>query len=243
MRYSVVAAGRRRAPVPGRLAQRESASFTPRRSLVRSQYRPPQVRGRSRRAGGLLRSSCSNGCSSSGWPVQALAKAWVIIAGRLEERAGLMDRPGSEPTKIPAKSAAAFGLRVLRAALRATRDCDLRRFKSAPGGRMARPGAGMKLAATKAIHPGQVTGIHTGEPPGGNRYFPQTRGEGNCYYLPECPKARRTGGPVPTCPTCNGRCRCPRCDGSGKVGGIVTNVCPLCRGSKVCPTCNGTGRR
>src|SRR5215469_4651050 len=26
--------------VPGRLAQRESASFTPRRSLVRSQYRP-----------------------------------------------------------------------------------------------------------------------------------------------------------------------------------------------------------
>jgi hypothetical protein len=32
----------------GRLAQRESASFTPRRSLVRSQYRPPmlgQVRG------------------------------------------------------------------------------------------------------------------------------------------------------------------------------------------------------
>jgi hypothetical protein len=27
--------------VPGRLAQRESASFTPRRSLVRSQYRPP----------------------------------------------------------------------------------------------------------------------------------------------------------------------------------------------------------
>ncbi len=34
---------------PGRLAQRESASFTPRRSLVRSQYRPPtkdkQLRG------------------------------------------------------------------------------------------------------------------------------------------------------------------------------------------------------
>jgi hypothetical protein len=28
--------------VPGRLAQRESASFTPRRSLVRSQYRPPR---------------------------------------------------------------------------------------------------------------------------------------------------------------------------------------------------------
>src|ERR671914_2954348 len=27
--------------VPGRLAQRESASFTPKRSLVRSQYRPP----------------------------------------------------------------------------------------------------------------------------------------------------------------------------------------------------------
>jgi hypothetical protein len=29
---------------PGRLAQRESASFTPRRSLVRSQYRPPGQR-------------------------------------------------------------------------------------------------------------------------------------------------------------------------------------------------------
>jgi hypothetical protein len=28
---------------PGRLAQRESASFTPRRSLVRSQYRPPGI--------------------------------------------------------------------------------------------------------------------------------------------------------------------------------------------------------
>src|SRR5262245_10564345 len=42
MRYSVMALRsrsltRRR----GRLAQRESASFTPRRSLVRSQYRPP----------------------------------------------------------------------------------------------------------------------------------------------------------------------------------------------------------
>src|SRR5487761_571169 len=35
-------------PRSGRLAQRESASFTPRRSLVRSQYRPPalaQIRG------------------------------------------------------------------------------------------------------------------------------------------------------------------------------------------------------
>src|SRR5437016_14537357 len=32
-------------PCDGRLAQRESASFTPRRSLFRSQYRPPQVTG------------------------------------------------------------------------------------------------------------------------------------------------------------------------------------------------------
>src|SRR5690606_5888507 len=32
-----------RVPAPGRLAQRESASFTPKRSLVRSQYRPPRV--------------------------------------------------------------------------------------------------------------------------------------------------------------------------------------------------------
>jgi hypothetical protein len=34
------------APGGGRLAQRESASFTPRRSLVRSQYRPPTSDGR-----------------------------------------------------------------------------------------------------------------------------------------------------------------------------------------------------
>jgi hypothetical protein len=45
-RWDEVAAGlspRRAAPTTsgGRLAQRESASFTPRRSLVRSQYRPP----------------------------------------------------------------------------------------------------------------------------------------------------------------------------------------------------------
>src|SRR6266571_1267713 len=33
-------------PGGGRLAQRESASFTPRRSLVRSQYRPPSVASR-----------------------------------------------------------------------------------------------------------------------------------------------------------------------------------------------------
>ena len=37
----------------GRLAQRESASFTPKRSLVRSQYRPPRFR--SSQAGSLLR--------------------------------------------------------------------------------------------------------------------------------------------------------------------------------------------
>jgi hypothetical protein len=34
--------GRRHVVHHGRLAQRESASFTPRKSLVRSQYRPPQ---------------------------------------------------------------------------------------------------------------------------------------------------------------------------------------------------------
>src|SRR4030095_16909968 len=35
--------GDSRGPVRGRLAQRESASFTPKRSLVRSQYRPPSI--------------------------------------------------------------------------------------------------------------------------------------------------------------------------------------------------------
>lgn len=36
--------GTARGRTPGRLAQRESASFTPKRSLVRSQYRPPDSR-------------------------------------------------------------------------------------------------------------------------------------------------------------------------------------------------------
>jgi hypothetical protein len=41
MRYSKIALRHGTGCRPGRLAQRESASFTPRRSLVRSQYRPP----------------------------------------------------------------------------------------------------------------------------------------------------------------------------------------------------------
>ena len=44
MRYPMEAPGRGSRPDGGRLAQRESASFTPRRSLVRSQYRPPGQR-------------------------------------------------------------------------------------------------------------------------------------------------------------------------------------------------------
>ena len=42
---ALVCGGQRAADPPwrGRLAQRESASFTPRRSLVRSQYRPPGI--------------------------------------------------------------------------------------------------------------------------------------------------------------------------------------------------------
>ena len=40
---------------PGRLAQRESASFTPKRSLVRSQYRPPSSEAMSHRRRWLLR--------------------------------------------------------------------------------------------------------------------------------------------------------------------------------------------
>jgi hypothetical protein len=50
-------------PWRGRLAQRESASFTPRRSLVRSQYRPPRSQASSPRGTGLRRLSCRNGCS------------------------------------------------------------------------------------------------------------------------------------------------------------------------------------
>jgi len=45
MRYSEIALRQGEpAAADGRLAQRESASFTPRRSLVRSQYRPPETR-------------------------------------------------------------------------------------------------------------------------------------------------------------------------------------------------------
>jgi hypothetical protein len=49
-----------------------------------------------------------------------------------------------------------------------------------------------------------------------------------------------------TCPTCKGKCRCPKCDGHGRdagFGGFLSNTCPLCKGSKVCPTCNGKGTR
>jgi hypothetical protein len=44
MRYADTRSERSTRPGDGRLAQRESASFTPRRSLVRSQYRPPGTR-------------------------------------------------------------------------------------------------------------------------------------------------------------------------------------------------------
>jgi hypothetical protein len=49
MRYAESAFGPGRSgDGSGRLAQRESASFTPRRSLVRSQYRPPGQRSKSK---------------------------------------------------------------------------------------------------------------------------------------------------------------------------------------------------
>lgn len=46
-----------------------------------------------------------------------------------------------------------------------------------------------------------------------------------------------------TCNTCNGKGRCPKCDGHGKTGGFMQSECSTCRGKKVCPTCNGSGRR
>lgn len=48
---------------------------------------------------------------------------------------------------------------------------------------------------------------------------------------------------MPACQTCNGRGRCLRCEGSGKIGWIIPAVCPTCRGRKVCLTCNGSGRK
>jgi hypothetical protein len=46
VRYSKIALRHAKRPQSyGRLAQRESASFTPRRSLVRSQYRPQETAG------------------------------------------------------------------------------------------------------------------------------------------------------------------------------------------------------
>jgi hypothetical protein len=47
--------------------------------------------------------------------------------------------------------------------------------------------------------------------------------------------------PMAVCQTCKGKGRCPRCDGSGRTGGMIGGVCPTCRGNKVCPTCNGRG--
>ena len=49
--------------------------------------------------------------------------------------------------------------------------------------------------------------------------------------------------PMATCGTCNGKGRCPKCDGHGKTGAIFSNECSTCRGKKVCPTCKGSGRK
>ena len=54
------ALGRQPRTSGGRLAQRESASFTPRRSLVRSQYRPPSSAAGCDLATGLLSPWCSS---------------------------------------------------------------------------------------------------------------------------------------------------------------------------------------
>jgi hypothetical protein len=63
MRYSEIALRQGEpAAADGRLAQRESASFTPRRSLVRSQYRPPRS-GRSE-----VPFSSSNTHAARSWP-------------------------------------------------------------------------------------------------------------------------------------------------------------------------------
>lgn len=44
------------------------------------------------------------------------------------------------------------------------------------------------------------------------------------------------------CTTCRGKGLCPKCQGSGKTGGIIGGVCEVCRGKKVCISCNGKGR-
>ena len=67
----------------------------------------------------------------------------------------ILPAPSLEPTKITVKSAAACGLRVLRMALRATLDCDLRRHMIAPIGRMARTGAGPECFHARPIESGQ----------------------------------------------------------------------------------------
>jgi len=63
--------------------------------------------------------------------------------------------------KITVKSATAYGLRVLRMALRATPDCDLGRFKSAPVGRMARPEVDKLRRLPGGSCPAEWTGTHT----------------------------------------------------------------------------------
>ena len=50
----------------GRLAQRESASFTPRRSLVRSQYRPPSSAASCDLVTGRFGSWCSSKVQQQG---------------------------------------------------------------------------------------------------------------------------------------------------------------------------------
>src|SRR6266567_7165128 len=68
----------------GRLAQRESASFTPRRSLVRSQYRPPKQPQLLGGSSGRLGLSCSVVLGAFGpWPFgcrPSAAQAVVPVA-------------------------------------------------------------------------------------------------------------------------------------------------------------------
>jgi hypothetical protein len=150
-------------------------------------------------------------------PVTGLA-AVTARRPRLRGEQPSSQRPSLEPTKITVKSAAACGLRVLRMALRATLDCDLPSVQIGASWKDGKAWSWHEsLQPPAGDPPGQATGTHTGEPSVGDRHFPKLAGNETATIYANAQRPGELGAPVPTCPTCNGRCRCPRCDGSGIV--------------------------
>ncbi len=101
----------------GRLAQRESACFTRKRSLVRSQRRPPANVGRVRREFGGIRPSPAPTASHlmdralPGWPRPSRTVSPCVAGSRSSAEQGVrwMTRRSVPPSSSSARSAATVG--------------------------------------------------------------------------------------------------------------------------------------